>query len=57
MILAVEHMGKQNVLTIWEGEFVFLHYQRLANTLLVCNDQIQQFIREKINEAYEQFSA
>lgn len=57
MILAVEHMSKQNVLTIWEGEFVFLHYQRLANTLLVCNDQIQQFIREKINEAYEQFSA
>lgn len=56
MILGVEHLNKQNTLTIWEGEFVFLHYQRLANTLLVCNDQIQQFIREKINEAYDQFN-
>ncbi len=56
MILGVEHLNKQNTMTLWEGDFVFLHYQRLANTLLICNDQIQQFLREKINEAYEQFS-
>ena len=45
MVLGVEHLNKQNILTVWEGEFIFLHYQRLANTLLVRNDQIKQFIR------------
>lgn len=57
MLMAVDSRDRKAVLLQFEGDYSYIHFEKMSNALIDANSEILSFVVDKINEVYLIFNS